>query len=134
MAKLPEVQQQVLEIALAIPDTENVLVHEALTDIAVSLPASMAIRFVTKAKQWIASLYQLMLPEKLGGLMAHFARGHKGEAALDLARVVLAILADPKTPIRPLTEPRERFDVWHQEQILENHFPALVEAMGGRAQ
>src|SRR5262249_39381225 len=110
MAKLPEAHQRVKELALAIPSTENVLVQEDLADIALSLPAEMAVSFVPKAKQWIVSPYLSLQPEKLGALIAHLARGGEGDAALDLASAVLAVLPDPEAQTRSLIEPRGRFD------------------------
>src|SRR5215470_2112043 len=74
MAKFPEVQEQVLRIALEIADTENVQVHGDLADVALALPPTMAARFVTKAKKWIESPYQILLPEKLGRLVGYLAR------------------------------------------------------------
>src|SRR6266516_490294 len=127
MAKLPEAHQWVSEIALAIPPTENVLVQEDLADIALSLPARIAVSFVGKAKQWIVSSYLSLRSEKLGALIAHLARGGEGDVALDLAKAVLVVLPDPEVQTRSLTEPRGRFDVWHYKQILEKHLPALVE-------
>jgi hypothetical protein len=84
MAKFPEAQQQVSAIALAIPATENMLVYQDLANIALSLPAGMAVPFVPKAKQWIASPYLSLLPEKLGALIAHLARGGRHARLGDL--------------------------------------------------
>src|SRR5213593_2211477 len=43
MAKLGEAQEVVLSIALEIPDTENVRVHEDLAEVALALRADMAV-------------------------------------------------------------------------------------------
>lgn len=140
MAGVAEAREQVLKIALAVPDTENVRVHEDLADVALALPAAMAVQFIPKGKKWIVSPYQMLLPDKLGALLGHLATGgHAGEA-LDLAQTLLAVLPDPRTAqdvdrpgeMRLSPEPTARFDVWHYEQILEKHLDELVDAAGLR--
>jgi hypothetical protein len=138
MATIPEAQGKVCEIALAVPETDNVRVHEDLTDVALALPPSLANSFVSKAKRWLESPYQMLLPEKLGALVTHLARGGKAEAALDLARALLAVLPDPRSAdatalpeeMRFPPEPTARFDVWRYEQILKGHLGELVDAAG----
>lgn len=141
MAKLAEVQENALKIAVDIPDTENVRVHEDLTDLALVLPVAMAARLVPNAKKWTESPYQLLLAEKLGALVGHLARGGEVDEALDLARALLAVLPDPRAgsdtdlpeEMRFAPEPTARFDVWHYEQILKKHLGELVDAAGQRA-
>src|SRR5205823_7687116 len=79
MAQPPEAQEQVLEVALRIPDTDNIWAYEDLTDVALALPVSMAARFVPKAKRWIEYPYHSMLPEKMGALIVRLAHGCEGE-------------------------------------------------------
>lgn len=141
MARIPEAQQRVLEIALNIPDTDNTRVNEDLADIALSLPANMAACFVPKAKGWLKAPHPLLLPEKLGALIAHLVKGGEDDAALNLARAVLAVVPD-RAPtqdegddeiFRPSPRPRPRFDEWNYEEILRKDFPLLLETTGERA-
>jgi len=132
----PEVVRRVVQ---EIPDTENVAVYEDLTDAALNMPPEVAALLVEKAKTWACSPYQVLLPEKLGALVAHLARGGKVDEALDLARVLLEILPDPRAgeilqegPYH-LLEPRARFDTWEYEQILNRYFPDLARAAGVQA-
>lgn len=138
MARIPEVQQQVLAIALQIPKTDNVRVHEDLADIALNLPPNLAARFVPRAKRWLHAQHHLRLPEKLGALMAHLAKGGETKAALDLARAVLDVVPDQTGAqgeeesemlcLSPLARPR--FDEWQYDQIVKKDVPILVEAVG----
>src|SRR3954447_421924 len=48
-AQAPET---VLEVALQIPLTENVRVHEDLADATLAMPADLAAKLVPKAKKW----------------------------------------------------------------------------------
>lgn len=137
-ARAPET---VLEVALQIPPTENVRVHEDLVDAALEMPADLAAKLVPKAKKWIELPYQLLLPEKLCALAGHLAKGDQVEAALNLARSLLAVLPDPRATektgdeetYRLPPEPRARFDVWEYKEILEKNMAELVAAAGEKA-
>ncbi len=138
MARVHSAQQAVLEIALQITDTDNVRVHETLTELALALPPELAVQMVVKAKKWIDSPYQILLPDKLGALFAHLARGGYPDQALDLARTLLAVVADPRAADLPeearlSAEPVARFDVWRYEQILKKHLDEVVDAAGAKA-
>ncbi len=132
-AQAPEV---VLEVALQIPETDNVRVHEDFVDAVLEMPADLAVKLVPKAKRWIELPHQLLLPEKLGALVEHLAKGTQVEAALDLARSLLAVLPDPRAiektgdeeTYRLPPEPRARFDTWDYKEILEQIVPLLVAA------
>jgi hypothetical protein len=118
----------VLEVALAIPRTENVRVHDDLADVALALPAASAAKLVSTAKTWIEAAYQLLLPEKLGNLVCHLALGGEVDAALGLSRSLLEVLPDPKPILVP--EPRARFASWDYAAIVRKHVPELVRVSG----
>jgi hypothetical protein len=130
----------VRDIILEIPETENVRVYEDLADALLNMPTELAAQLLEKAKTWARSPYQSILPEKLSKLVAHLAKGGKVNEALDLARILLEILPDPKYErktekeeiYRLSPQPRARFDTWHYEQILKKDFPELVKAGGIR--
>jgi len=84
-------QELVLKTALGIPDTDNVRVHEDLADVACELPARLAAAFVKKAKKWLESDFQLLLPSKLAMLTERLGRGGEVDAALVLARSLLVL-------------------------------------------
>jgi hypothetical protein len=123
--------ETVLEIALAIPQTENVRVHTDLADAALAMPPGLAAKLVAQAKEWIKSPFQLLLPQKLGALVNDLALGGEGDAALDLLGVLLELQPDPKPILVP--EPCARFDSWHYQEIVRKNIPDLVRATGMRA-
>lgn len=137
-ALAPEV---VLEIALSIPDTENVHVHEDLVDTALAMPPKLAVKLVPKVKAWLDSPYRSLLPDKLGALVTHLARGGQIDDALDLTRFLFAMSHGPRVMEKTgedeayhlSPEPRPRFDAWQYEQILKKIVPDLVVAGGERA-
>ena len=138
MAKLAP--EQVLEIILQIPETENARVHEDLADAALAMPAEMAARWAEKEATWVQSQGYLYsrLPEKLGALFAHLAEGEQVHAAVHLARALLALLPEPQVTgeaeeekayqLRP--KPRTRFDTWEYGEILKRNVPDLVRSAG----
>jgi hypothetical protein len=142
----PEMKRLIGEIALSMPETRNVRIHEDMAEIAMALPPEIAAQFVPKAKNWIESPYQIFLSDKLAALVAHLARGGQVEAALDLTRALLGVLPDPRkdekaekaaaneeTGFLFLPEPRPRFDIWHYVRAIHKLLPDLVDAGGLRA-
>ncbi len=131
----------VLEVILQIPETDNVSVHEDFIDAALAMPAYLAEKLVTKAKQRIELPHPLFLPEKLGKLVEHLAKGSQGEAALELARSLLEVQPDPKAAEKMVEDdsyrlppdPQARFDMWQYKEILEKNIPELVAATGEKA-
>lgn len=130
----------VLEIAFKIALTENPFIHEDLTDAALAMPASMAATWAKSEVRWIGSQTQIFPhhARKLGSLITYIAKGGEIEAALELARILLAVLPDPtvkeeqakaETSLLP-PEPRPRFHLWHYEQILKETFPEFVMTVG----
>ena len=133
-----QASETVLKVILAIPHTENVRIHEDLVDAALAMPPKLASKIVPNSIRWLESRYQLLLPEKLGELVGHLARGGEVEAALKLARALLQPVADPEEATitvggethRLSREPRARFDPYYYEEILKKRVPDLV-ATGG---
>jgi hypothetical protein len=134
-----DVQASVLEIALQI-DTENIFIHMDLIDVAKVLPGAKATELARKEAAWLENqkLFDHLLPEKLGELIAHLAIDGEVEAALDLARITLAVLPDPraaedKDSIWSLRhDPISRLAEWDYGRILKISLPALVTAGGAR--
>ena len=115
---------EVLKVILDVPDTKNVRVQGDFVEAATAMPCDLAAAIVPKAKAWIENgIPGLLLPKKLGDLMAILAKGGQTRPALELARSLLAPVPDPRPP-RPLDEektifsfrePRPRFDSWEYD-------------------
>lgn len=128
---------EVAHVALQIPETNNVRVWEDLAEIALKLPPSFAVRFVPLAERWLQSPHQLLLPEKLGQLVSHLAKGGQLSAALQLAKRLIVVLPDPKSKEAGTGEdekyrlpptPRSQFEEWDYQRILTRNIPDLVAA------
>lgn len=141
LARMAKLQPEtVVEIALQIPDTENSRVHEDIIDAVLAMPPQLAVRLMPKVRAWAESAHLFILPEKLGELVSHLARGGQAAAALELARVLLAVIPPPQTkidlaiePYRLRPEAEVRFDMWHYQEILKKNYPDVVMAAGGDA-
>lgn len=126
LARMAEfVPDRVLELILQMPDTKNIRVHEDLADAALKMPPDLAAKLIPKAKTWLESSFMSLLPDKLGEIMGHLARGGKVEEALGLTRSLLAILPDSQGVSR---EPQTHIDTWDYEQIIKKYKPDLMKA------
>lgn len=132
------VPQKVLEIALKIPDTDNVRVNEDLADAALAMPADLSARLVPKAKDWLKKPYKMLLPEKLGEFVTHLTKGGQICEAVDLAGAILEVMPDPRdNKDREIVgiglfspEPQAQIDSWDYERILNKQIPGLIESAG----
>lgn len=128
--------ERVAEIIREMDDTDNANVLGDLVDAMLAMPAKLSAPLVEKVARWAEQPYWL-LPEKLGQLIEHWAKGSQTEEALRVARVLLDVLpgerrmgAVSEEDYRLPPEPRARFDTWNYEEILEKHYPELVRAAG----
>ena len=80
----------------------------------------------------------LLLPDRLGKLVTHLAKGGETQAALTLARSILATKPPAVTSSRgprrlarhARARPQPRCDKYDYGEVLENHIPHLVAAAG----
>jgi hypothetical protein len=136
MAHLPEAQETVLNIALAIPASENSRVHDDIAEIALSLTPVQAAQLVPQICASISFPVKLLLPEKIGHLIVHLAEAGQGMPATTLAAAALALVPDPQTAEKEgddsilSPEPRPQFSGWYYARIIEKAVPALAKASG----
>lgn len=113
-------------------DTDNSAVHVDLINAALAMPPEISVQISEKAKKW-AENSNILTAEKIGELMAHWAKGGKNEEAIELATVLLDVLPEEQswdTAIKKPLGPRARFEIWMYEQILRKYYPELVKASG----
>jgi hypothetical protein len=88
--------EAVMDAILSVPPTKNVRVHESFVDAALAMPPALAARLVPVIGEWLGSPYVLLLPDKVGRLVAHLGAGSESAAALQLAAVLFAVRPDPR--------------------------------------
>ena len=99
MSELPEAHEDVLNVAMSIPETDNVLVHLDLLRIAGNLPPELAARLAEGAPQWIRSRALLTSDRAAATLIAHLASGGKKARALELTHALFEILPSQPSPV-----------------------------------
>jgi hypothetical protein len=119
----------VLEIALEILETatKNALVHQDLAEAALVMPPKLAADWVKQETKWLKEQDNLYfsLPEKLGKLIVYLAESEQVDAALGLARELVAVLQNPEE--NSFTQVRTRYDDYYYGQILTEYVPKLLE-------
>lgn len=136
MAAIPEAQETVLKIALAIPASENSRVHDDIADVALSLQPAQAAKLVPQICTAVRSPVKLLLPEKIGNLIVHLAEGGQGGAAATLAAAALALSPDPRMAEKEgedsilSPEPQPQFQDWYYARIIGKAVPALTSVAG----
>lgn len=124
MATIAQAQDDVLRIALNIPNTENIIVHDLLAEIATDLPAPMSAQFVVRAPQWLNMPHHGALPTTLSTLIKHLATNGQPGPAKELARATLDIT---KQRNRDITA---HMEAWYYGQLLKEALPSLTDAIG----
>ena len=114
--------QQVIEIILDIPSTENVRVYEDCVDAACQIAPAIALQLVPRVIDWLQLPYQGLLADKVGALIDHLALGGESDAAMQL----FAAFLDHFPDLRPT------FDPWNYTRILRQTLPSLVAVAGLR--
>jgi hypothetical protein len=131
----PHKAELVAQIIQEMDNTDNAAVLADMVDALLAMPVEISVGLAERVRSWAARPYGL-LPEKLGELMAQWAKGGYIQEALQVASVLLDVLpdehqAEPGHPeAYPLPEPRARFHIWPYEQILKTHYVDLVREAG----
>ncbi len=122
----------VLKIAQEIlkTGTKNALVHKDLVEAACAMPPVLAAHLVEQETQWLREQDYLhwSLPQKLGELIVYLADSKQVDAALGLARELLAVMSNPEGSYS--TGVRTRCEDNYYENILEQCIPKLVSVAG----
>jgi hypothetical protein len=112
--------QQVCEIILNIPPTENVFVYADCLDAACQMPAIIAQQIISSAIDGMKLSYQWLLPDKVGALITHLAHEGESNAALQLFMACL-----DRFPYLGSTH-----DSWNYARILRQALPVLLKSVG----
>lgn len=128
----------VARVALKIPETKNVRVHEDIIEAALNMPASLSQKFVPKAIEWIKSPFSLGLPHKIGRFLSLLAREGYIEKALELVKGVLDVQpqkqesreAEGEKKYQLPPEPKAFIRESEYKSIIAEDIPVLTEKAG----
>lgn len=131
-AKAPKL---VTETLLAIPPTDNVIVHEDFIDAALDMPPTFAAEVAKHELPWIEKQTNLfgLLPEKLGKLTFLLAEEPQQAVTLRLIESLLRPLPDKSErdgEMGALRYPSARFDLWNYQRFLEATASPLAMKLG----
>ncbi len=104
----PVAPQEVMDILLALPQTENISVYEDCVSAACCMPVEIAQLLVPKVVNWLRSPYLRFLSDKVGELITRLAEGGQDDAVLILVRAFLLVFPDVPSS----------FDRWKIQEIL----------------
>ena len=125
----------VLEVMLDLIFTDNASVHIDLAEAACAMPASLAAKWARARSQMgcQARIPISAFTDRLGKLVTHLVKGGETQAALALARSILAINppADPGAEDADgwpdaRARPLPRCEKYDYERVLESNIPQLV--------
>lgn len=133
-----ESPDQVVEIILSLPKTDNPRVYYNILEIAIKLGGHKSVELLPKLIEYI-ELDNPFLAYRYPELLQHWINQGNIDEALSIVKLLIAFRKDPrereKLSLRKenqeglltLLEPIPRFDQWEYEQILEKGVRPLVE-------
>lgn len=111
-----------VDVALAIPATDNMRVNSDIVEIALLVPPDESARLVPRIIELIASPFGVLVPTRIGTLCRHLADGGHPDEAVQAAEPLLAKVPSPVSS--------RGGDTWSYAEILRNDIPALTSAVG----
>ena len=132
-------EDEVLQLILDCPETDNPRVHDDFADAANRMSSHKAAQLVPKILHWLREPYKLLLPLKAGALMERLAREGELEASLSLGRGLLQLweeqVGDASVDDELFGSRRKvvtPYDTYEYKTILESNVPGFVLATGIR--
>ena len=115
--------REVLETAVAIPATSNVLVNANLAELALQFPAGEAARLLPRVIASLDARFGVLDPAGVGRLCRHLAAGGRPADALVLTEALLTRLPGSRGS-------RAVMDTWSFAEVLRTSVPAVARACG----
>jgi hypothetical protein len=117
MATVPESQEAVATLLRQIPDVDNTLVHDGLTEVLLQLPPDRAAGLVDRVTTWVKRDTFMRLPEKAGELAVRLLAGDRVADAFSLLHAIL----DPgRFPAEDRTRARSGDTYWYSEVLTKS--------------
>ena len=133
-----EAPEQVIEVILKIPATENSRFYEDVIDIALKVDACQSSKLEEKILEYASGKYHFLNP-RFEKILSHWSINDQVESALALSKILIAFRRDPQAEdkvarhkaglgdLTTLLEPRPRFSQWEYEQILDKGVRSVSE-------
>ena len=133
-----EAAEQVIDVVLGIPETNNPRFYEDVIDIALNVEASLSTRLKGKMLEYIQDKYPFLNP-RFDEVLRYWGSSGQAEAALELAKELIAFQPDPQArdkqarrkaereEVTTMLDPKPRFGEWEYQEILEKGVRPLSE-------
>ncbi len=133
-----EVPEEVVEILINVPETDNPRFYEDVVDIALQLDASLSAKLKEKILEYARAKHPVLV-FRFHELLHHWACNGQSEAALELAEVLVGFQEDPQKEEKQKLhkanpeswggqlDPQPRFGEWEYEQTLTEGIRPLAE-------
>ena len=133
-----EAADQVIDIVLSIPKTDNPRVYDEILAIALKLEGPQSARLLPKLIEY-SELENQFLAHRYPELLEHWANQGNIDEALEIVKNLISFRDDPKVQekqklrrkspnsARTSLEPSPRFHQWEYQQILEKGVSLLAE-------
>lgn len=121
---------EVAEIALEIPDTDNVAIHSDLARLAVELPPVQAARLVPHAERWLGDRFASTVAHWLTQLLVRLADGQQPAAATELLAVLLVLRPKEGAGRVGAFSLKARLESWQFDEIRRTCLGRVVAAAG----
>ena len=133
-----EAPEQVIEVILKIPATENSRFYEDVIDIALKVDSWHSAKLKARILEYASGKYHFLNP-RFEKILCHWSSNDQVESALALSKILIAFRRDPQAQdkivrhkaglgdLTTLLEPRPRFNAWEYGQILEKGVRSITE-------
>lgn len=133
-----EVTDQIIDIVLALPKTDNPRVYDDILAIALKLEGQDSARLLPKLVEY-TELENQFLAHRYPELLQHWTTQGNIDEALEIVKILIPFEDDPRArekqqlrkkdpnTSRSSLEPAPRFHQWEYQQILENGVRPLAE-------
>ena len=133
-----EAPEQVIEVILKIPSTNNSRFYEDVIDIALKVDPSHSTKLEARILEYASGKYPFLNP-RFEKVLCHWLSNDEVESALELTEVLIEFQPDPQSEEKrkrrkanpkdwsTVLEPRPRFNAWEYEQILDKGVRSVSE-------
>ena len=133
-----EAPEQVIEVIIKIPSTNNSRFYEDVVDIALKVDPSHSTKLEARILEYASGKYRFLNP-RFEKVLCHWSSNDQVESGLELTEALIQFQPDPQSKekqarrkgdaddLTTLLQPRPRFNEWEYEQLLEKGVQSLSE-------
>ena len=133
-----EAPEQVIEVILKIPATENSRFYEDVIDIALKVDSWHSAKLKARILEYASGKYHFLNP-RFEKILCHWSSNDQVESALELTEALITFQPDLQSKEKQarrkgnpedwstVLEPRPRFNAWEYEQILDKGVRSVSE-------